>query len=94
MRRPEVVALPEISNFFGIRISMFWSEHLPPHFHAVHQEEEALVDIRCATVLQGRLPSSKLKLVLAWAVIHKDDLLRDWELAAMQSPLEKIEPLR
>ena len=86
--------MPEISLFFGIRITMYWDDHLPPHFHAKYGDDEALVDIHRAVVIQGRLPSSKLKLVLAWAVIHQEDLLRNWELAVGQQPLEKIEPLR
>lgn len=26
--------MPEISLFYGIRITMNWSDHNPPHFHA------------------------------------------------------------
>lgn len=26
--------MPEISLFYGIRITMFYSDHNPPHFHA------------------------------------------------------------
>lgn len=86
--------MPTISEFFGIKIVMYWKDHLPPHFHAIYGEFEALVDIENAVVIAGFLPSSKLKLVLAWAVIHKDELLRNWEKARKGEPLEKIEPLR
>lgn len=86
--------MPEISSFFGIKITMYWNDHLPPHFHAIYGDDEALVDIRNAVVIRGRLPSSKLKLVLAWAVIHQDELMRNWERASKGLPLEKIEPLR
>lgn len=86
--------MPEISSLFGIRIAMYWNNHLPPHFHASFGEDEALVDINTAVVIRGRLPSSKLKLVLAWAVIHQKDLLKNWDLACEQKPLGKIEPLR
>lgn len=86
--------MPEISSFFGIKITMDWNDHLPPHFHAIYGDNEALLDIRNAVVIRGRLPSSKLKLVLAWAVIHQDELMRNWERASKGLPLEKIEPLR
>ena len=26
--------MPEISRFFSIRITMYYDEHKPPHFHA------------------------------------------------------------
>ena len=26
--------MPEISRFFSIRITMYYDEHRPPHFHA------------------------------------------------------------
>lgn len=86
--------MPEISTFFGIKITMYWNDHLPPHFHAIYGDYEALVDIQNAVVIRGRLPSSKLKLVLAWTVIHQDELMQNWERASKGLPLEKIEPLR
>ncbi len=33
------------------------------------------------TVLAGKLPAKKHKLVIAWIEIHQEDLLADWELA-------------
>ena len=26
--------MPEISLFYGIKITMNWNDHVPPHFHA------------------------------------------------------------
>ena len=26
--------MPEISLFYGIRITMYYNDHMPPHFHA------------------------------------------------------------
>ncbi len=26
--------MPLICEFFGIKIYMYWDEHVPPHFHA------------------------------------------------------------
>lgn len=42
----------------------------------------------------GNLPSKQLKLVLAWAEIHKDELLADWELASKGELPFPIEPLK
>jgi hypothetical protein len=32
------LAMPEISLFYGIRITMNWDEHNPPHFHVKYVE--------------------------------------------------------
>ena len=45
-------------------------------------------------LLKGRLPPAKLRLLLAWMEIHKDELLADWELAVRGQQPYKIEPLR
>ena len=49
--------MPEISLFYGIRITMFYSDHNPPHFHAEYAGNKALVDIQSACVIRGALPS-------------------------------------
>lgn len=45
-------------------------------------------------VLEGELPPAKMRLLLAWVEIHKDELLADWELAVSGQQPYKIEPLR
>ena len=45
-------------------------------------------------VLDGKLPPNKLKLLLAWMEIHKDDLIADWNLAVEGQEPYKIDPLR
>ena len=32
--------MPEISRFYGLRITMNYNEHLPPHFHVEYAEYE------------------------------------------------------
>ena len=48
--------MPEISRFFGIVIQMFWTDHAPPHFHALYGEHEALIAIDTLEVIRGSLP--------------------------------------
>lgn len=55
--------MPEISLFFGIRVTMFYSDHNPPHFHAEYAGHKALVDIQGAYVIRGVLPARQLKLI-------------------------------
>ena len=86
--------MPEISRFFGIIVSMFYDEHNPPHFHARYGECKIAVDIKSLVVLEGSLPPRALGLVMEWASMHKEELLKDWDLAKQDMPPEKIEPLK
>ena len=85
--------MPEISLFYGIRITMNWSDHNPPHFHAAYGDHNALIDIQDGVAISGALPNRQLKFVLAWAEIHKDELMQNWELARDSKPLNRINPL-
>ena len=85
--------MPEISVFFGIRVTMYYDDHNPPHFHADYNDKKVIVDIQQGRVLKGAFPSKQLKYVLAWADIHQDELMEDWELARQDLPLKKIAPL-
>ena len=85
--------MPEISLFFGIRVTINYNGHVPPHFHAEYNGDKAIVDIINGKILRGYLPKRQLKLVLAWAEIHKDELMQHWELAKNHEPLYKIAPL-
>lgn len=85
--------MPTVSLFWGIKIMMFYDDHMPPHFHAEYNGYKALVDIINCRVIRGALPSRQLKLVLAWAVMHQDDLMQNWELAKEHEDLIKISPL-
>ena len=85
--------MPEISIFYGIRITMNWNDHIPPHFHAEYNGNRALIDIINGRVLEGGLPKRQLKLVLAWNEIHRDELMQNWELSRALESLNKIAPL-
>jgi hypothetical protein len=40
------------------------------------------------------MPQRQIKFIVAWAELHKDELLANWKLAMAEQPLYKIEPLR
>jgi hypothetical protein len=85
--------MPTVSLFYGIKITMNWDEHNPPHFHVEYAEYEASISIQDCIVDKGYLPNKQLKLVLAWCEIHKDELMQNWELAKAGKPLNAINPL-
>jgi len=87
--------MPTICMFYGIIIRMYCApkEHNPPHFHAYFQDYIAIIDINTCELTEGSLPKKQLKLALAWAELHKDELLADWELAMNGELPFKIKPL-
>ena len=85
--------MPEISVFFGIKVTMYYDDHNPPHFHADYNGQRVLVDILKGRILKGAFPSKQLKLILVWTEIHQDELMENWELAKNNEPLKPIAPL-
>jgi phosphomannomutase len=85
--------MPEISRFFGIVIAMFYNEHNPPHFHARYGKDQAAIEIRTLRVLEGRLPSRAIGLVMEWASDHQEELLEGWEQARRGTIPNRIDPL-
>ena len=85
--------MPEISLFFGIRITIYHHDHNPPHIHAAYAGDEALIDIQNICVLRGFLPGRQLKLVLAWCVLYQDELMQDWELVKNGKEPNPIPPM-
>lgn len=73
--------------------SVYYNDHAPPHFHVRYGGQKALISIEDFTVLEGKLKSRALGLVVEWASLHQAELMNDWELARQQAELEKIEPL-
>ena len=86
--------MPIISLFYGIKITINFDDHNPPHFHAEYAGNSAMIDIINGTVIKSALPKRQLKFVLAWAELHKDELMQNWELAGENTTLIKIEPLK
>jgi hypothetical protein len=85
--------VPEISRFFGIVIAIYWKEHGIPHFHAKYGGHRASFSIEDMRLLEGKLPPRVMALVVEWAVIHRDELMNDWNLAMAKKPLKPIKPL-
>jgi len=82
--------------FYGIIIRMYYApgEHNPPHFHAYYGESAASLLIETSEVLEGELPRRQLRLVQAWAELHRDDLMADWKLAVNGEEPCRIAPLQ
>ena len=72
---------------------MYFSDHVPPHFHVRYFGYKATVGTIELRILTGELPATASRLVIEWAGLHKDQLMEEWNLCqAKQQPLQ-IEPL-
>ncbi|MCX6138916.1 MAG: DUF4160 domain-containing protein [Ignavibacteriales bacterium] len=85
--------MPSISEFFGIVIYIYYSDHAPAHFHAEYAEHEALFRIDTLEIYSGELPNRARALVVEWASLHRLELFDNWECARQGVPLKGIEPL-
>jgi Domain of unknown function (DUF4160) len=88
--------MPELSRFFGIIVRMYMEAGAPhhlPHFHAYYQDEVGVFGLDPIELIAGSMPKRQRRLVEAWAELHQDELLADWQrLQSGQSP-EPIDPL-
>lgn len=69
-------------------------EHNPPHFHAYYQDFKGIFNIEACEMVEGDLPRRQIKLIEAWAELHKDELFADWKLAQNGEIPYKIDPLK
>ena len=84
--------MPIISRFLGIIITMYWSDHAPPHFHAKYGEYAIIVTIE-GGVIEGKFPKRALQHVLEWLELHQHELLENWQRCQNRQPLLPVQPL-
>ena len=83
--------------FYGIIVYLYFfdnKQHNVPHIHAEFQDKKVVVSINDLEILSGDFPKNKLRLLLAWMELHRDELLANWKLAVSGQEIFKIDPLR
>lgn len=88
--------MPELSRFYGVIIRMYMEAGEPhhlPHFHAYYQDDVAVFSLEPIDLIAGSLPRRQRRLVEAWAELHQDELLADWQRLQAGKPPLPIEPL-
>ena len=88
--------MPVLSMFYGIIIRMQserGGKHHVPHIHVICGDDESVFSLD-GEKLEGTIQNSKMKLVVAWIEIHKEELKADWKLLEEGEPFFKIEPLK
>ena len=72
---------------------MYFNEHNPPHFHAEYNEFKASISIQTLGLIEGKLPSKVMSLVVEWAQEHQNALLKNWDSIKETGKYHKIQPL-
>lgn len=85
--------MPEICRFYGIRIEMFFLDHGVPHFHVRYGEYTAKIAIESLQIIRGVLPRRAYRLVTEWAILHRDELMRNWRRTQAGQSAFSIDPL-
>ena len=85
--------MPQVSQFYGIAIYLYYRDHAPPHFHAFYGEHEAVFEIATGDMRDGFLPRRARAMVEDWLAANRVALQLDWNLAAASQPLLPIPPL-
>lgn len=85
--------MPELARFYGIVIRMYADDHPPAHFHAQYAEFSAIIGISDLSIIEGKLPSRALGLVVEWASLHQDELRDAWAKCSGGESPDKIDPL-
>ena len=86
--------MPEICRFFKIIIYMYAREHSPPHFHASYAGHKAVFRISDGGLIEGKFPNKQRALVVAWAIVYKNELMYNWHSLVKGLNFKKIDPLK
>ncbi len=87
--------MPVISQFYGILIYIYvelGGHHNKPHIHAKYSEYEISITLD-GTIINGDMPSKKLKLIEAWMEIHREELEAAWTAYNKDGEIIKIKGL-
>lgn len=82
--------MPVIAEFDGIRVSMYYRDHPPPHVHLEHGGRRAQIEILGLEVIAGSLPPPVLRKARRWVRARRAALALNWLKAQQHLPLDEI----
>lgn len=66
------VMTPIISSFYGIKISIYTKEHLPPHCHCEYAEYKLVINLDTLQIIEGRVPPRIFRRIIKWLLIEEN----------------------
>jgi hypothetical protein len=68
--------MPTIETIEGIKINIYFGDHVPPHIHAVYNEHEVLLVIQTSVILAHSLPATQLRKAKSWLTENRVNALQ------------------
>ena len=78
--------MAKLATIRNIIIKVYGDDHLPPHFHIIGTDFQALVEISTMTILAGNLPSSGRD-AMDWSVANKNLIAAEWNRINPRFPI-------
>ena len=89
--------MPIISQFYGIIVTMYYNEengkHNKPHIYVRYNNDKVVYDFEC-NIIEGNIPYKQKKMIEAWILIHKEELITLWNIMQEGEDYFKIDPLK
>lgn len=76
--------LHQIGNVF---IRIYANDHLPPHFHIVGPDHQALVEIATLAIVQGKIVGKAMKEAMEWADQNRTAIAAEWNRTNSRFPV-------
>ena len=70
-------------------IRVYANDHLPPHFHAIAPDFEALIEIETLAIIRGSLSRQATKSVMAWASANRGLIVAEWNRINSRFPIAR-----
>jgi hypothetical protein len=77
----------KLHSIGNMTIRVYANDHLPPHFHAVSPDHEALIEIATLTILRGSLSAQGRKAVMTWAEANRNAITAEWNRINRRFPI-------
>lgn len=71
-------SMPTLARLGNILIRIYAEDHVPPHFHVVTPDHEAMVRIVDLQVHAGSIDRKSLRTAIEWAAQNIDLLEAEW----------------
>ena len=79
----------KLHQFGKVIIRVYANDHLPPHFHAIAPDFEALIEIETLSVMRGSLSRQAAKRVMAWAEANRRLIVAEWNRTNTRFPIAR-----
>lgn len=81
--------MPVIAIFYGLEVSFYFNDHVPPHVHVKYNGKTSMVSIETGEVLEGELKGRGKDLIKEWIELNREELMQIWE----KKEAKKLPPL-